>query len=109
MQPNPLDYFSPPARKAITPIQRTGRCIAAASLLLPFLAFGFAVVCESEFGVKGAAIGWIMTSALFLSCALGLVALAGIFWWGEKNVWGQAVLGIAFSVALLLVMFYGGP
>lgn len=108
MEQKHLDYFTQPIARRLSPREKVGRCVAISSLALPFVAFGLLAGTIAITGNDPSPfLRLVCVSSMVASCILGLIGLAGIFWWGEKGVWVPAVLGIAFSVAWYVLAKYG--
>jgi hypothetical protein len=109
MQQASFHLARPNGASGLKPVQKAGRFIAIASLVLPFLAFAVVMgITAVTGGDPPKVLRFFCLLSLAASCILGLIGLCGIFWWGEKGVWVPAILGIAFSVSWYVLAKYGG-
>jgi hypothetical protein len=90
-----------------TNARRLGRSLSHASWSLPIL--GLVIVSVSaSFGEDPSISARILIVALMgLGGICGVVALIGILRWGDCD-WSFAAFGLAISIFLLLMAFYGG-
>ena len=108
MQQLPLDYQGPTVAPPDNGRSTVGRVLAASSLALPFLGILLVMALPAITGENPSNIDrLVLLLPLFASMGVGVIALCGIPWWGERGVWVPAVLGISVSVFGFLMTQYG--